>query len=440
MPGDTIAAIATPPGGAARALIRLSGPRAAEIVAALWRGPFERGARAIFRGRVDDGSGTQPALLFWMPGPRSFTREDVAELHLPGAEPLVRAVLARICALGARPAEPGEFTRRAFHSGRIDLSRAEGLLELVLAANEAQRAAAAELVCGGLAARVERLRSELLDLAALCEASLDFEERDTGHVPANELEARGQRLLGKLDEALAFEGARARRGGEPRVLLAGAPNAGKSTLFNALLGREEALVDEQAGTTRDLVRAELALAQGGCLLVDSAGLEPGQDELGREAQSRTRAALASADALLWVVDASRGDAQPPRELPAATPRLLVWSQIDRAAAAPAPPGWLAVSARTGQGLAELRAELARLLGAGAGEGGPLRELSERHAAALREAHARLEAGLAAQRAGASPELLAEDLQRALAALDDISGASTREDVLERIFARFCIGK
>src|SRR5258706_2834029 len=250
MRGDTIAAIATPPGAAARALIRLSGPRAAEIVAALWRGPFERGARGIFRGRIDDGQGTQPALLFWMPGPRSFTREDVAELQLPGAGALVRAALARVCELGARPAEPGEFTRRAFHSGRIDLSRAEGLLELVLASNEAERAAAAELVGGGLARRVETLRSELLDLCALCEAGLDFEAADTGHVPPAELEQRAARLRARLDEALAFEGARARRGGEPRVLLAGAPNAGKSTLFNALLGREEALVHAQAGTTR----------------------------------------------------------------------------------------------------------------------------------------------------------------------------------------------
>jgi tRNA modification GTPase len=440
MPGDTIAAIGTPPGGAARALIRLSGPRAGEIVAAVWRGPFERGARALFRGRIDDGVGTQPALLAWMPAPRSFTREDVAELSLPGAEALARAALARLVELGARPAEPGEFTRRAFHSGRIDLSRAEGLLELVLAGNEAQRAAAAELVSGGLAARVEALRSDLLDLAALSEASLDFEESDTGHVPAAELEARGASLLAKLDEALAFEGARARRGGEPRVLLSGAPNAGKSTLFNALVGRDEALVHEQAGTTRDLLRAELALGDGSCLLVDSAGLEAGQDGVGREAQARTRAALAAADALLWVVDSSRGVLDPPPELPAATPKLCVWSQIDRPGAAPAPDGWLAVSARTGRGLSELREALGRLLERGAGESGPLRELSLRHEAALREARLRLASGLAAQRAGASFELLSEDLQRALAALDEISGASTREDVLDRIFARFCIGK
>jgi len=436
MPGDTIAAIATPPGGAARALIRISGPRTREIVSGVWRGPFEPASRALFTGRVDDGLGTQPALCAWMPAPRSFTREDVAELHLPGAEALVRAVLARLHELGARPAQPGEFTRRAFRSGRIDLSRAEGLLELVCASNEAERAAAAELVGGGLARRVEALRSELLDLCALCEATLDFEESDTGHVPRAELEQRAARLRAGFDEALAFEGARARRGGEPRVLLAGAPNAGKSTLFNALLGREEALVDEAAGTTRDLVRAELALAHGACLLIDSAGLEEERDELGREAQARTRAALASADAIIWVADAR----STPSEPPSATPRVLVWNQIDRAGVPPAPPGWLPVSARTGAGIPELSAALGHLFDTGSAEAGPLRELSLRHATALRQARERLEAGLSAQRAGAEAELLAEDLHVALAALDEISGASTREEVLDRIFARFCIGK
>jgi len=440
MARDTIAAIATPPGGAARALIRLSGPRASAIVAQLWRGPFERGERALLRGRVDDGRGTQPALLAWMPGPNSFTREDVAELHLAGSEPLVRALLARVLELGARAAEPGEFTRRAFLSGRIDLARAEGLLEMVSASNEAERAAAAELVGGGLSRRVEELRSELLDLAALCEAGLDFEESDTGHVPQAELETRAASLRAKFDLALDFEGARARRGGEPRLLLAGAPNAGKSTLFNALLGREAALVHAQAGTTRDLVRAELPLARGACLLVDSAGLEAGEDALGREAQARTRAALCAADAVLWVVDASAGEPHASQELPPATPRLLVWSQIDRPSAQAAPRGWLPVSARTGAGLADLRAALAQLFDSSAAPSGPLRELSLRHASALREARARLDAGLVARRSGAPPELLAEDLQAALSALDEISGASTREDVLDRIFARFCIGK
>jgi tRNA modification GTPase len=259
-------------------------------------------------------------------------------------------------------------------------------------------------------------------------------------VPGAELEQRAASLRAKLDEALAFEGARARRGGEPRVLLAGAPNAGKSTLFNALLGREQALVHAQAGTTRDLLRAELALERGRCLLLDSAGLESGEDGLGREAQARTRAALAAADLVLWVADAAGADPDPGAELPAGTARLLVWSRIDLPGARPAPQGWLPVSARTGAGLGELRAALERRLETGAGEGGMLRELSLRHAAALAEARERLVQGMATRRAGGPPELLAEDLRRALAALDEISGASTREDVLDRIFARFCIGK
>ncbi len=458
MAGGTIAALASPPGGGERALIRVSGPRAAELVRAVWRGaPLALEGRGVHRGRFDDGRGTQPLLLLWMPGPRSFTREDVAEFHLPGAVPLAQAALERLFALGARRAEPGEFTRRAFHAGRIDLTRAEGLLELVLAESESERAAAAELVGGGLAQRIEALRGELLDLAALCEAGLDFEEADTGPVAASELERRAQVLLDSLAEALSFETARARRGAQARVLLAGAPNAGKSTLFNALLGRAEALVDERAGTTRDPLRAELALGGSVCLLIDSAGLEGAADELARAAQAATSRALAAADLVLWVVDAASATRESllaaREELGPDTPRLLVWNQVDRAGAPARPTAqhlaaagvaeWVATSGRTGAGVAELEHALARALEGtphAAVAPGALRELSARHREALRRAGERVRTGLEAERTGAPRELLAEDLRAALAELDAISGSSTPDDVLERIFARFCIGK
>src|SRR5262245_53308739 len=183
-----------------------------------------------------------PLLLLWMPGPRSFTREDVAELHLPGSPPLLDAALERVLALGATPAEPGEFTRRAFLSGRIDLTRAEGVLALVGARDDRERRAGAALLAGGLADRIEALRDRLEDLRALCEASLDFDERDTGHVPEGEIEERLAGVRAALAEAHAFEVARASPGGEPRVVLTGAPNAGKSSLFNRLAGAERALV------------------------------------------------------------------------------------------------------------------------------------------------------------------------------------------------------
>ncbi|MFN0007769.1 MAG: tRNA uridine-5-carboxymethylaminomethyl(34) synthesis GTPase MnmE, partial [Planctomycetota bacterium] len=189
--GTTIAAIASPPGGAARGIVRLSGPRAAEIVRAVFRGhpPLDLARRTLRLGRFLDGRGDQPLLLLWMPGPRSFTREDVAEFHLCGSPPLLEAALEHVLALGATAAAPGEFTRRAFLSGRIDLTRAEGVLALVGARNDRERRAGALLLAGGLAQRIGAVRDRLADLRALTEASLDFDERDTGHVPDSEIDA-----------------------------------------------------------------------------------------------------------------------------------------------------------------------------------------------------------------------------------------------------------
>lgn len=460
--GDTIAAIATPPGGGERGVIRVSGPRAAELARALWAGaePLELGARGFSTGRIDDGLGTQPVLLLWMPGPRSFTREDVLELHLPGSPPLLRAALARLLELGARVARPGEFTRRAFEHGRIDLARAEGVLSLVHATTRSEARAAAALLLGGLSDRVAALREALEGLRALCEASLDFDESDTGHVAAEELERAAVAALAGLDEALAWEERRAPAGGEPLLVLAGAPNAGKSSLFNALVAEGRAIVSELAGTTRDGARGELELAGARARLLDAPGLEAAERGAALEAQRIARAQRSGADLLLWVVDATRRDA---RELGAEllalgadAPLLLAWNKVDLAGAAPAPPAallegtarpraWVATSAKCGAGIAELRAALARLLGlwptgSRAPGAGLARELSVRHRDALRRARAGLEHALLALRASAPLDQVAELLREATDALDEIAGRTTPEDLLDRIFARFCIGK
>ena len=208
--------------------------------------------RGVYHGRLFDGVGEQPLMLLWMPGPRSFTREDVAELHLPGAAPLLERALARLVELGARLAEPGEFTRRAFESGRIDLSRAEGVLSLVEARSEAARRSAVALLFGGLDVRVGGLRDGLSELRALCESSLDFDSTDTSDVPTAEIDDRLRAVEAKLEEARGWEAARGVEAGAPRVVLVGAPNAGKSTLFNALgSGTQEAIVSDHPGTTRD---------------------------------------------------------------------------------------------------------------------------------------------------------------------------------------------
>ena len=450
---STIAAIASPRGPGARGVIRISGPEARALLEAVWCDgeltPVAR--RGASQGRIDDGRGTQPALALWMPGPRSFTREDVVELHLPGAPPLLEAALGRLLSLGARAAQPGEFTRRAFESGRIDLTRAEGILELVQARSESERRAATALLLGGLAERLEPLRTQLDALRALAEASLDFDEADTGHVPEEDLEARGQQLLRGLEEAAGWEERRVARSHRPRVVLFGAPNAGKSSLLNALAGGE-ALVSEHSGTTRDSVHATWCVPGGELQLVDTAGLDGAATGPDGEAQRRADHLRSGADLVIWVVDptaAGEAELRPQLEaLPPALPVVLVWSKADLRLEPPAPPRAVlervsatsAASVRTGEGLGELAELVAGELLADRSGPRPERELGVRHRVALERAAAALEAGRGAWREGLPLDLFAEALREVGGELDSISGRTTAEDLLTRIFGAFCIGK
>jgi tRNA modification GTPase len=471
--GTTIAAIASPPGCGARGILRLSGPLAREIVHATWGGrePVDLSKRGSHIGRFRDGRGEQPLLLLWMPGPRSFTREDVAEFHLPGSPPLLQAALACLLDLGAVPAAPGEFTRRAFLSGRIDLTRAEGVLALVTARNESERRAGRALLSGGLSDRVDALRHRLEDLRALVEASLDFDARDTGHVPEAEITALAREVRTALKGALGWETARAGAGGEPRIVLSGAPNAGKSALFNRLAGSDDAIVSPAAGTTRDVLVAEIDLEGVACRLFDTAGIaeEPPRGAIDRAGQEAGRSVRESTDLLLWVVDATEsGSARevPARDSPGGAEVLLVWNKIDLPRALPEPPerlasglAWIGTSALSGAGIEELRASLARAVGGGGRIGaietrdadpatwsrggessGLARELALRHRAALERATQSLDHGLSAWGGGAPLDILAEHLRRATESLDEITGASATEVILDRIFARFCLGK
>jgi tRNA modification GTPase len=465
----TIAAISSPPGPGLRGVIRISGPLARGIVRTTARIdglPPSLETRGIWPARFHDGRGEQPALLAWMPAPHSYTREDVAELHLPGSGPLLRAALERVLALGAEPAQPGAFTRRAFENGRLDLTRAEGVLALVQSANEAERRSAAALLFGGLETRIEELRSALVDLRALCEASLDFDERDTGHVGAAELAGRAEGALRQLEEALLWEERREPLAGLPRVVLAGAPNAGKSTLFNRLSG-SRALVSEHAGTTRDPLRGVWHLAGVDCLLFDTAGLAEASaqrsvSEPDRIAQELGLAERRSADLLLWVVDGQRAEAVAPAELAPANSagagarQIRVWTKLDlplaRERLARHPElGVVAVSGLTGEGLETLARAAALELGlapdravtgplspgAGSGLG---RELGLRHRRALVVSRGDLERALELLGTGAPLDLVAETLRAATDALDEITGRTSPEDLLDRIFSRFCLGK
>jgi tRNA modification GTPase len=437
-------------------VLRVSGPRASELVrgACRMQGALpELGERGAFDAVFYDGVGEQPVLVLWMPGPRSFTREDVAEFHLPGNPHLVAVAQARLLQLGAEPAARGEFTRRAFLNGRLDLSRAEGVLALVQAEDEAERRAATALLLGGLEGRIEALRAKLDDLRALCEASLDFDQDDAGHVHIEHLVERLDLAATALEEARTWEYGREAIAGLPRIVLVGAPNAGKSTLYNRLTAQRDdaipAIVDAGAGSTRDALEAIWTVHGIPCALRDTAGLDPAaiRGEADQAAQRRTQDELASADLVLWLVDASQEGAS---TVDLRNP-CLVWTQIDRDGAPAAPPqdlrdaatDWTGVSARSGAGLQDLERLVAKRLGFQAGDGdasSPTREVNARHHRALSEAHDALGVARRDLVGGAPLDLVAEALRATTEALDAITGRTNAEDLLDRIFSRFCLGK
>lgn len=429
--GDTIVALASPPGPSERAVLRISGPAAVACVAAVFAPAPDR-ARGLVDGTVRVLDGTVAAFALVMPGPGSYTGEDVVELHVPGGPLLVRilqdALLRESAALGLRPARPGEFTRRAFENGRLDLAEAEGVLALIHSGDEAERRRALALLEGGLSRAVAALRERLQDAAAALEAGLDFTEGETGAVGESEWLPVLAAQRDELDRLLA-ELPAARVGGE--VLLLGAANAGKSSLCNALSGRDAVLVDAVPGTTRDVLRVEVG---DGVALWDSPGdlAEPGEWD---------RAAIALRDRLggeaaaaLVVVD-PRAVWLPQTHLPVLA---VVGTRADlgcRLTESPLPGvPVFAVSAVTGEGVEEVRGFLAARARGGASDvGGPQRT-------ALGACRAALQRAMGAAADGAGAEVVAAEVQAALVELEAIEGRHSAEDLLDRIFARFCLGK
>lgn len=430
MLGDTIHAIASPPGSAARAVVRISGPGAFEA-AALVFAPRVMRVRAVVEGHVEAAGARFEAACLAMPGPSSFTGEDVVELHVPGSPVLLELVAQRLAGatgtLGLRRALPGEFTRRAYENSRIDLSRAHAILALVHAADAREATAAAAVLAGAATDAVRWVRPQLQDALALLEAGLDFTADETGSVEValwSPHLAEARTSLGGLLDQLP------RGAGAGELLLLGRANAGKSSLCNALAGRDAVIVGAAAGTTRDLVRVELA---PGVALWDAPGDLDGAEGWNREAlRLRDRQAGAAA-AAIWVVDpAAAGPAPAGIELAAVVAtradRCDPWQPPSEVSGVP----FFRVSNTQGTGIAALRAALVRQRGAGSRAAfAPLREALD---------HA-LGAVVRAEAAGpAAPELAAVELRVALAALDGIGGSHSPEHVLDRIFGRFCLGK
>jgi tRNA modification GTPase len=455
---DTIVATASARGPARRGIVRVSGPRALETAGALFGpaiGDAPGGARLAGAVSLDGLSIPAAALVFR--APRSYTGEDVVELHTLGAPPLLERIVAAIAACGARPARPGEFTRRAFLAGRIDLTAAEAVLALVSAEGEREARAALRQLRGGLAREVEALRETVLDALAEVEAAIDFAHEDIERdlLASADLAARLAAARARVARLLAREAGRGTSAARPAVLLHGAPNAGKSSLFNALAGSERAIVSPLPGTTRDALSATVTLAPGTEVdLIDAAGVgaaEPvGPPDL--EAARRAEAHVAAADVLVVVVDGARPAS--PADLAALArtagrPRAIALQKADLPpgldpSSLPRAPGEMppvVVSARTGAGLDALRARLAALLLA-AGEREAQDEVApnERHRACLAAAAAALDAALDLLARDGPPDLAAIDLRAAALAIGEVTGATCTEDILDRIFSRFCIGK
>lgn len=447
MNSSTIAAIASPPGTGAVALLRLSGPGAKRIAAAIFSGrPAEAWVpRQQHFGRICNlrGEVIDEVLLTWFPGPNSFTGEDVVEIGCHGGVLVSRRILESLVASGAVPAAPGEFSERAFLNGRLDLTQAEAIMDLISARTDLALKAAREQLGGLLGREVEGIRLDLVGLVAHVEAHIDFPEEDIapdstaamlGTLEA--IERRVSRLL-----ATAEQGRLLREG--IRTVICGPPNAGKSSLLNRLLGYDRAIVSGEAGTTRDTIEEGVNLNGIPLRLIDTAGIREAEGSIEREGIARSRAEIEGAELILFVVDANASSQGVEAVVAPPGARLL---RILNKADLPRHPDWdgaggIPVSCLDENSISALRDTLYRTVTAGTGlETGDLTSINARHQACLGRAGEALAAARGLLGVGESPEFVAEELRAALDAVGEVVGKTDVEEILGEIFGRFCIGK
>lgn len=492
---DTIAAPATPTGGAL-CIVRVSGPRAIEVCDTLFRGRTalsDAPAAAARYGEIagTDGAHIDDAVVTVFRAPHSYTGEDSVEISVHGSSYVVQAVMAALAEAGARPAEAGEFTRRAFLAGRMDLAQAEAVADMIASTSRAAHAVATTQMRGDYSQELRQLRQELLQITSLLELELDFSEEDVEFADRTQLETLLQRTRDKVAAlAASFALGNALKEGVA-VAIVGRPNVGKSTLLNRLAGEQRAMVSDIAGTTRDTVEAQINIGGVAYRFIDTAGVHATTDTLELMGIDRTRQALAAARIVLWLTTADDNSANaatpttPPTQgaaaaadlhgmFAAATGITLNDEQIlyriinkidlqqhaagdagnscdgeadtgkdmgtDKAADTVADAHTIRLSAKTGDGVAALVAALGRTVDATAAYRGEAIVTNQRHYHALREAQRALDAALDGVLQGLTSDLLSEDIRLAITHLGEITGEITSADILQNIFSKFCIGK
>lgn len=449
-PGDTIAAVATPPGEGGVAIVRISGNNARDVASRVFSGPIRQyKTHTAHYGHVVDAAGSRidDALALVMWGERSYTGEDTVEIHCHGGSLITRRVLDAVIAAGARPARAGEFTFKAFMNGKLDLAQAEAVQELICAKNERAVDAAKEQLHGALSEKIAAFQGKLTTVAAILEAWVDFPEEGLEFATMEE-------VCGDLEEACREMEALDNTFHDGRILhdgislcLIGCPNAGKSSLMNALMDKERAIVSHIPGTTRDVLEGHIRLNGLNIRLLDTAGIRMADCQIEQEGIRRSHEAMGQADLILLVLDAEKGIQEEEQWLINQVPQekaIAIWNKIDLVAKAPPSLPFThraEISAKEKTGIALLKKQIDDIIWK---NGPPAREeiliTNVRHKEALHNSIANCKKVIEGLQNGVSPEFVASDMRQCLAELGKIIGTNISEDILSAIFSTFCIGK
>lgn len=447
---DTIAAIATAPGPAALSIVRVSGPASLEVAGRVFAGkrPADMASHTLHYGHIIDSAGRHldEAVVSVFRAPKSFTAEDMAEITCHGGAAAALLVLEAVLSAGARPARPGEFTLKAFLNGRIDLAQAEAVCDIINAKTAAAARAALERLSGGLSHRVAAVRESLLDAAALVESMIDFPEEDLPPAESSDLIIKLGQAENRIEQILKGRQAAMVLKNGARVVIAGKPNVGKSSLFNMLLNEEKAIVTETPGTTRDVLEGWIDIGGIPVRLFDTAGLRETADSIESRGMERARGKLEQADLVLLVLDGTAPMDPEDEKLLFQTEkyaRLILVNKCDlpQSLANRTEGSWLKISAVTEEGLPELESSIVARLTDGQGiEAGAASAANARQVQLMENSLKHLKTAIDGLEKKLSYELLASDLKVAIDDLGQITGQAIGDDILNRIFEKFCIGK